>query len=401
MSTRTSVKNPSRMGQWATIVATALLVTGSVAALAAPLRRIRAVPRIRKVVVTRRAFPVAPLRSVAPVPSVPRPVVTRRLAVAPTAKVQRDRKAMSARARALLALYLRRGLRQQYVATETTRLLRGRVRISQQVVKHVGPGRIRIEYLLPPALHGDVLLIAGGRVMKYSARAKRIQVGPVTDEDFASGEEELLRSVRSGALTVDVVGNEIVAGQNAAIVEVRAAGGSFYKRLWIDEKTGVRLRIEDTDPQGNPVSTSQYTSISYDAAIAPSDFSLSSLPAASKEPLLPASAPLASLDQARRMVAYTVQEPSLPAGFRLTGVWVTGARTPRATTILRYANGVSTITLYEQAQTSRRITSPAPPTVPPRWRGGFLFWATDDHRYYMVGNIRTDTAQHIIDSLGK
>ncbi|MCC6728073.1 MAG: hypothetical protein IT208_01915 [Chthonomonadales bacterium] len=302
------------------------------------------------------------------------------------------------RARRTLALYLRQGLRQRYVAEQTTRLLTGRVRESRQIVKHAGPGRERIEYVSPPRMKGEVILIAGGHMLHYKpAPIDRVLEGPAPLEAILTRARELLAGVRTGRVTVREVGEQVVAGQNARIVEIRTAQGRAFKRLWIDGQTGVRLRQETVSPRGDVVSTSYFTRIDYDAPLDPGEFAPGSLPKAPREALLPARPPLDSVEAAQPLVAYTIRQPRPPPGFALRGVWVTGSR-PLQTVILRYSDAVNSFTLFQRP---RPVGPGAGRALPerPRVRAGAAQWASGDRVFTLVGALRPDLMRRIAGSL--
>jgi outer membrane lipoprotein-sorting protein len=303
------------------------------------------------------------------------------------------------RAREMMRLYLRQGQRQPYQAEQRTRLFRERMIESTQIVKHQGPGRTRIEYSDPPRLQGDILLVNGGRIFKYVRRQNRILVGPVPMDEFNNRVQELLQGVMKGRITVRVVGSEQIAGQSAAIVEIRSVhGGAFFKRLWIDEKTGVRLKIEDADPLGNVISTSYFTRIDYAPTFLPRDFSPASLPNVPHEPLLPDTLPLPSVQAAQQQVPYPIHEPSLPEGFSLKGVWVVPSAGPPVT-ILRYTDGVITFALF---QYPARLPIQAPQRKrmpPPRLIHGAARWISGDRSYFLIGNLKPESFRQIVSSL--
>jgi outer membrane lipoprotein-sorting protein len=303
------------------------------------------------------------------------------------------------RAREIMRLYLRQGNRQPYQAEERTRLFRERMIESTQTVKHQGPGRTRIEYSDPPLLQGDILLVNGGRIFKYIRRQNRILEGPVPMDEFNSRAQAFLQGVMKGRITVRVVGSEQIAGQSASIVEIRSVRGSaFFKRLWIDEKTGVRLKIEDADPQGNVISTSYFTRVEYAPIFRPRDFSPASLPNVPHEPLLPDTPPLPNVQAAQQQVPYPIREPSLPAGFSLKGVWVVPSAGPPVT-ILRYTDGVITFALF-QHPARLPINAPEQKRMPPpRLINGAARWISGDRSYFLIGNLKPESFQQIVSSL--
>ncbi len=327
----------------------------------------------------------------------PRPQV-RPLRAVPDASTQE--------AQRVIAFYLRQGIRQQYTGEQITRLLQpgGAVRETRQSVRYAGPGRQRMEYLAPAELRGETILISGGRFFHYKPSPEnRIQEGVAPAEEFQARAREIIQGVRKGTVSVRVVGQELVAGHMATIVELRSlAGGAFYLKFWIDQATGVRLRYENLDPRGRVVSETFFTSVNYDPVFAPGEFQPNTLPNVPHEALLPERAPLPNVRAAQAQVGYTIREPAVPAGFHLSGVWVERTPPKRATTILRYTDGVNTYTIFETPIPPRRIGQAARAAHPkrvPRLRNGVVHWLGEEMLYTLIGNLRQDTVRSIVESL--
>jgi hypothetical protein len=300
------------------------------------------------------------------------------------------------RAREMIALFLREGQRQPYVGEQTTRLLAGRVRESRQIVKHAEPGRERIEYLSPPAMRGEIILINSGRMYHYKPSLNRILEGPALLEEFQNRVREAMLAMRQGRILARVVGTQLVAGQSAAIIEIRSLRpNAAYKRFWIDEKTGVRLRMEDVGARGEVVSTSYFTTVDYAPVFDPKEFRPDSLPAVPHEPMLPAKPPLASVQAAQQQVAYPIREPAVPEGYRLNGVWVVNQPGQRRTVILRYTDGVNTFALFQHPLGPRAADSPGFP----RTRSGVTQWIAGGRLYLLIGNLKPESVRQIVSSL--
>jgi len=315
------------------------------------------------------------------------------LARIPLARDAGTAMAARARARELLLLFLRRGLRETYVGDQTTRLLQGRVQDSHQIVRQAGAGRVRIEWLSPPELRGEVILISAGRILHYKPSLGVILVGAAPPAEMRERVRELGSGLRDGRIRATAVGSEVVAGQSASIVEVRSVGGGeFYRRFWIDERTGVRLKHETLDPEGRVVTTTYFTRIDYEARPDEADFRPASLPRVPHAPLLPETEPFTTLAAARAASRNPIREPDVPPGFALTGAWVVPGGPGRETAILRYSDGVNTFALFQ---------SPAPAAVarPPHFGIAVVHWVTGGRAYTLVGSLKRANLRRIIDSL--
>lgn len=306
-------------------------------------------------------------------------------------------RATAARARAvrLLQLYVRRGVRRPHVGEQVTRLLTGRVQQSRQLVKHAGPGRERIEYLGPPAMRGQVLLLAGGRLYRSNPGTGRVLQSPAPPDRLQGNLIRLLEDVRQGRIDVALVGRQRVANREAGIIEVRPAARDEapFKRLWIDEATGVRLRTEDVGASGDVVSTTYFTRIDLEPRLDPAEFAPASLRGSVSSPAAGAFE-VPSVADAEREVGYRLREPDLPTGYRPDSVWVTGRQRGRQVVAVRYTDGVNAFTLFQR---------PAPRTADGPGllfgRGKLSQWVSRNRAYAIAGALRPDVLEQIRASL--
>src|SRR5258706_3990788 len=206
--------------------------------------------------------------------------------------------ANAAQARQLISLFLQKGVQQPHNGEQITRLLQGMVHETRQEIKYLGPNRIRMEYVSPPDIKGEIILIANGRYFQYTpGPPPKILDGIATPEEFQARIRELFKGMGNRSIRVRQVGDELIAGRKTGIVEIRSASG-FYLKFWIDEETGVRLKYQKLDNMGRAVSETFFTAISYEPAPVPDDFRPIILPNVPHEPLMPDSQPLGSIQAA-------------------------------------------------------------------------------------------------------
>jgi negative regulator of sigma E activity len=319
----------------------------------------------------------------------------------PAVEQERTRRAAETkRAREVMMLFLRQGQRQPYLAEQTTRLqaVGAPVRESQLVIKRGGPGRERMEFLSPAGMRGEVILLNNGRLFNYKPGVNKIFEGVAPLEVFQHRAKQLMEDMQQGRIAVRVMGTEIIAGQEASIVEMR--GGNGGKRFWIDNKTGVRLRTDELNAEGSVIQTSYFTKVDYAPSFEAKEFSPASLPNVPHEPRFPAQPPLPDVETAQQQVNYPIRQPDLPEGFRLSGVWVADGLGGRKIVILRYTDGVTNFALFQQP------IAPKPGMPPfsngkPRMqrRNSVVHWAAGDRLYTLVGNVRLDTARQVVESV--
>ena len=304
------------------------------------------------------------------------------------------------RGQQLMGLYLQSGIRKPYQGDQTTRILSGKLRESRQIVKHAGPGRERIEYISPESLKGEIILMNGWEIMHYRTHPQpKIYDGFAPMGDLMRQTHTLLRDVRNGKVDVRAVGTQIIAGQNAAIVEIRPVkGGAAFKRVWLDQNTGVRLKMEDVNSQGNVISTSYFNSINYSPNFDPKDFKPEALPSVPHEPLLPRSKPLGSVQDAQTQAGFNVREPAVKPGFHLSGAWVVNGSGTSHAVILRYTDGVNTFALFQQP-IPLRFRKDEDHIKKLNTRAGIAHWQTEDQIFTLIGNLRRETVEGIYQSL--
>lgn len=328
-------------------------------------------PRLTRRPVFRRVVP--PLRSRPPIPIDPE-------------------------ARRLVLLYLRKGIRQPYTGEEITRIIQGRVVESRQTVIYGGPGRIRMEYLSPPSMKGEILLISGGRIYQYRPSHGDILDGVAGGTELAERVRAIAAGLRSGQISARVVGDELVAGNWATIVEIRSVrGDQWFLRFWIDARTGVRLRFMRLDAQGRTVAESTFASINYVPSVDARLLSPASLPPVPHVPRLPATPPLANVDLAQAQAGYAIRVPALPEGYYLSGVWVTADPSGRKTTILRYTDGVNNFALFETPLPPGRGRPGAALWMRPRL--GVAHWTAGDLAFTLIGHLAPQEYRQIAESL--
>jgi len=303
------------------------------------------------------------------------------------------------KAREMIGLYLRRGQQTAYSGEQVTRLLRGMVRETRQIVKHGGPGRTRMEYVSPPELVGETILIANGRFFHYKpAPENKILEGVSAPEELIARVQEVHRRMREGRIQVKVVGEEQVAGNDCSIVEIRPLrGAAFYLKFWIDKATGVRLKYNNLDASGSVISETYFTKIDYSPVFTQADFRPASLPDVPHEALLPKGRPLATVSAAQAQVGYNIREPAIPEGFRLHGAWVVDSGNRRST-ILRYTDGVNSFTLFQAPGPGRRPAGANAFRIP-RLRNGVAQWGADGTAFILIGNLKPESFRAIVESL--
>jgi len=317
----------------------------------------------------------------------------------PLSSQRSDGQIAQAVARKMLKLYLTSGRTTPYVAEQVTQTFGPDGQRSRQIVKHGGPRRHRIEYLEPPEIRGQVLLIAGNRALHYFP----LPEPRIVEQDMLSMPEAedqgLLSDVRAGRVKATSMGSQLIAGRMSGIVEIHPAGNAPFKRLWIDSQTGVRLKQESVGLGGSVLALSVLTRIDYHPNFHGNEFTPSSFPASARTARITSTPPLASLAEAEKYAGFAIKTPDLPRRFSQAGVWVSGTGRNRQV-VLRYTDGVSTLLFAQRLLPNQKPLAAKPPRPLPRHsRRGVVVWTSDDRVYVLIGNVTPALLKRIVNSL--
>src|SRR5687768_6517434 len=132
-----------------------------------------------------------------------------------------------------------------YAGRQTTTVTsNGRTRRTVQVVKRRGSGKLRIEYLAPARLKGEVVVDDGERFRRYIPSLKVVEEGPSRLKRSIRRHRDRLQALRQGRATVTLVGRDTLLGRKVTVVSVsRSKSDAPTRTLWLDTETGVPLRV--------------------------------------------------------------------------------------------------------------------------------------------------------------
>ena len=265
-------------------------------------------------------------------------------------------------------------------------------------------GRIRREYSAPDNLSGDIMLIAPEQYRYYHRSKNSLDIA-LWPTEFNDREKRMFSMVQKRQVQIDRVGEEMIAGRSAAIIQL-TQGGNNITKFWIDTETGVQLKNEISN-RGGLISRSYLTSVALgaDAGVTGKTFEIANQNAMRINPLFPKSARFDSLEAARDQLPFRPLEPgNLPNGFHLSGVWVFGVNRNRpgsGSVLLRYSDGVSTMSIFERHAAAPR--NPLP-NKPHKFKGSIQRWkmpladgTTVDVTY--IGHLTPDQLTALHDSL--
>jgi hypothetical protein len=285
--------------------------------------------------------------------------------------------------------------------------------ISRQQVRGLH-SRIRMDFVEPSELAGDIMLIAPNRFRYFHKRTNTLDIAMWPTRQAQGGQENrILTAIREKRISVRQVGQEIVAGRNTAIVELQGGGHSdgehrFESKFWIESDNGVKLKQEISGPRGL-ISRSYFTRIIIgpEAGVVPKDFDPPVLQAATPNVIIPPKTQhFATVAEARAQLPFMPLEPgTLPSGFHLGGVWIfpshDSAHTENYAALLRYTDSVTNFNLFERLH---RGEEPQRPNRRPslqrsiqRWQVPLSGGAILDVLY--IGHLAPEQVQAVHDSL--
>jgi len=291
--------------------------------------------------------------------------------------------------------------RTAFIAHEVTTLARGPAVTSEQIVYRAGFKGMRIEYLQPPALKGEIRADDGRALLHFIPKEKVLRIRPSRIAAMRGWTHQIGQALKHGNLVVNLVGSDRIAGRTAYVIEVkphlRRHGPT--RKFWVDAQKWIKLKTEDIAHDGTVLSMSYYTKINFVNTVPAEKFRIQP-PAGvrvERQPACPKSIPI---EKARKQVNFRILEPGyLPPGFKLAGATVVPFRHGKLVA-LRYTDGVSTISLF---QTPGRVLSPKflrrlheGPVQPGK---GIYSWRHGNINLTIVGRIPTDEMRRVAGSL--
>lgn len=239
-------------------------------------------------------------------------------------------------------------------------------------VTHGSGDRRRHEVLAPAGMRGEVIVDNGKTRWHHSPRTSQVDIAP-SEQGYRRpdmSERLLERNFR-----LHVMRKDRVAGRPTTVVDVlpRHAGRPF-QRLWMDEETGLPLRVERRTPQGTLISVSEFRTIQVPAKLPPDAFEFALPPRARVTSSVQMIATGSTLAELKTPVPFPVKMPTyLPSGFEVMTVHLFENKGVRSIH-WRLSDGLDMLSLF---QTDRAHRAPRPP--------GAHSVTVDDFQGFVVG----------------
>jgi len=297
----------------------------------------------------------------------------------------------------LITMMLRAESTMNIVGTQVTQVNRnGNLVQSIQYVTRAGDHALRMDYLQPRNLNGERIVDDGTYRWRYIPKRNTLQVGPSTISKLDGRIRQLMNHLNRQTFTMRVVGSDNIAGHDCQIVEVDSltVPPVVMRQFWIDPTNGAQLRINQYDNTGTLTSASYYMTITYNAAINPSQFAQPQTPQGVNVVPRPAANPLSNVEQAEVSAGFSALQPTyLPQGFKFQSASVMSFKGYKIIG-LRYVNGVNDVlSLFETPEKNRPLSTIVHP------RTGVAQATISGFRVIIVGSAADSDLDQMINSL--
>jgi outer membrane lipoprotein-sorting protein len=274
----------------------------------------------------------------------------------------------------------------------------GQIVTSEQRILRNGTRALRLEYVQPANLAGEQIIDDGHTFWHYTPSTKKLEVSASRVDSLRVRVPQVMSQIKQGLLTVQWIGQDTVAGHNCAVVEVASQDASQAprRRFWIDMTNGAQLRIDAFGANGQQLSSSYYTSVTYNPTFAKDAFRPPAIPGdVHATPAETGSTPL-TLPQAQAAAGFPIQQPTyLPTGFHFQTASVSDFRRQKLVA-LRYVNGLSVLSVFETPLAPRAAERPGEIKYP---RPGVLIMTQSGLRFLVVGNLSRNEMEKVIISV--
>jgi len=231
-----------------------------------------------------------------------------------------------------------------YEGTKIISTRRGdRVETVTVLEAHKRPNQTRLEFLSPDSLVGRLVVDNGVEAWHYEPSLHTAFQGPTLTRPGRAADQ--LRGLLA-AYGVALMGTEEVIGRPTFVLALDAKTGGSRRLMWIDQATGVPLRVEERRG-GETIYATYFTRISFSLNLpealfrfrAPAGARIFSLFASEEEGM--------TLEQVQRAVGFRVRTPAaLPPGIRFDRANVVRYG-PVAAADLRYTDGAAPISVFQ------------------------------------------------------
>lgn len=235
------------------------------------------------------------------------------------------------------------------------------------IVSHRAPTLRRIDYLAPDAQRGRCVAEDGAQEWQYDPRHRQLlhrRLAP--NAEAVADAAERYDLLRANYVLQVLPQSRTWADRKVFLVTItRRSDRTTARRLWIDAATGLVLKRENYREGGKLALTVAYSDVSFHAPLPRAQFTLSALakrPGVKTVEEKPSGEIPVSLGAVANQFGGAARAPARLAGYRLVSAALTHER---KTLHLRYSDGLTLVSLFEQRRTQLRRPTRVPPTMRP------------------------------------
>ncbi|MDQ7850371.1 MAG: sigma-E factor regulatory protein RseB domain-containing protein [Armatimonadota bacterium] len=208
---------------------------------------------------------------------------------------------------------------------------------------HKRPNQSRLEFLSPETLAGRLVVDSGVEAWHYEPSLHTVFQGPSLARVGRPAEQ--LRALQA-AYRLVLAGAEDVIGRPTFVLGLESRSGEGRRLLWIDQATGVPLRVEERSG-ARGVYVAYFTRVSFSLNLPPALFRFRAPAGARTFALFAAEGEGVTLEAVQRAVGFRVRTPgTLPPGVRFDRAQ-TVRYGPLAAAALRYTHGTAPISVFQ------------------------------------------------------
>lgn len=273
----------------------------------------------------------------------------------------------------------------------------GELVVNGQTVLKVthGPGdRRRHEVLAPAGMRGEVVVDNGRTRWHLSPRTHRVDITP---SELSYRRPDVTERLLARNFRLKVLRHERVAGRSTYVVDVQPLhAGRPSQRFWMDEATGLPLRVERRTPRGALLSKSEFRTIHVPAELPPDAFEFAVPTRARVGSSVQMIATGSTLAEIKTPTPFPVKMPTyLPAGFEVVTVHLFENRGIRSIH-WRLSDGLDTLSLFQTDREHRAQRPPGAHAVAIASAEGFVVgqgphrmvcWDTPEGAFSLVGDL--------------
>lgn len=269
---------------------------------------------------------------------------------------------------------------------------------------------LRIEVLAPPDRRGEIILFDKGKLQHYFPARKVVEELVASSPESRMPWRKLASLVRRGALYLEPIGQESVAGRRCVILKIEPAfrpgtpppegppappraGALLSQKLWIDKETGLVLRREVVDPKGRRVLRIEFTHITLKSSFPAEIFKLNLPPDVTRKVVHRGH--FATVEEAQKVVPFKIRELVLPQ-MKQRGVYLHPFRGNPIVAVV-YVGPQGRLTFFQTFLSKEKFRPPIPEAAPNKLNT--FFWERDGYWFGLVGNLPYDQLQRIAGTL--